>query len=186
GAGCVAAVTGLPEISDGRVNTLHANVHGGLLAKLTEQAHGDALKQNHIEPIDVVVVNLYPFKETVAKDGATEEDIIENIDIGGPTMLRAAAKNHKDVLVVTDPGDYEKIASRLERGDLDEAMRKQLAAKVFRHTAHYDAMIARYFNETTDELFPEDYTVTYEKAQDLRYGENPHQQAAFYEDVQYK
>src|SRR5699024_4884528 len=120
------------------------------------------------------------------KDGATEEDIIENIDIGGPTMLRAAAKNHKDVLVVTDPGDYEKIASRLERGDLDEAMRKQLAAKVFRHTAHYDAMIARYFNETTDELFPEDYTVTYEKAQDLRYGENPHQQAAFYEDVQYK
>jgi len=182
----VEAVTGFPEILDGRVKTLHPNVHGGLLAKRTEQAHVDALKQNDIEPIDVVVVNLYPFKETVAKDGATEEDIIENIDIGGPTMLRAAAKNHKDVLVVTDPGDYEKIASRLERGDLDEAMRKQLAAKVFRHTAHYDAMIARYFNETTDELFPEDYTVTYEKAQDLRYGENPHQQAAFYEDVQYK
>src|SRR5699024_4684689 len=114
----VEAVTGFPEILDGRVKTLHPNVHGGLLAKRTEQAHVDALKQNDIEPIDVVVVNLYPFKETVAKDGATEEDIIENIDIGGPTMLRAAAKNHKDVLVVTDPGDYEKIASRLERGDL--------------------------------------------------------------------
>ena len=146
----------------------------------------EALQENDIDPIDMVVVNLYPFKETVTKQGATEEDIIENIDIGGPTMLRAAAKNFKDVIVVVDPVDYEKIAENLESGGLSEETRKRLAAKVFRHTANYDAMIARYFNETTDEMFPKDYTFTYEKVQDLRYGENPHQQAAFYEDVQYK
>ena len=182
----VETVTGFPEILEGRVKTLHPNVHGGLLAKRDEESHMTALQENEIDLIDIVVVNLYPFKETVTKEGATEEDIIENIDIGGPSMLRAAAKNFKDVIVVVDPADYEMIADNLESGELDEEVRKKLAAKVFRHTANYDAMIARYFNETTDEKFPDDYTVTYEKVQDLRYGENPHQQAAFYEDVQYK
>lgn len=182
----VETVTGFPEILDGRVKTLHPNVHGGLLAKRDQEAHLAALNENNIDPIDLVVVNLYPFKETVTKQGATDEDIIENIDIGGPTMLRAAAKNYKDVIVVVDPTDYEQVASTLQDGELDEGERKKLAAKVFRHTAHYDAMIARYFNETTDEVFPENYTVTYEKVDDLRYGENPHQQAAFYEDVQYE
>src|SRR5690625_1320104 len=181
----VETVTGFPEILEGRVKTLHPKVHGGLLAKREEKSHMEALQENDIDPIDMVVVNLYPFKETVTKQGATEEDIIENIDIGGPTMLRAAAKNFKDVIVVVDPSDYEEVADNLESGGLGEEMRKRLAAKVFRHTANYDAMIARYFNETTDEMFPKDYTVTYEKVQDLRYGENPHQQAAFYEDVQY-
>ncbi|MEI3613793.1 bifunctional phosphoribosylaminoimidazolecarboxamide formyltransferase/IMP cyclohydrolase [Pseudogracilibacillus sp. SO30301A] len=182
----VETVTGFPEILEGRVKTLHPNIHGGLLAKRNEESHMTALQENQIDLIDIVVVNLYPFKETVTKEGATEEDIIENIDIGGPTMLRAAAKNFKDVIVVVDPADYEMIADNLESGELDEETRKKLAAKVFRHTANYDAMIARYFNESTDERFPNDYTVTYEKVQDLRYGENPHQQAAFYEDVQYK
>lgn len=182
----VETVTGFPEILEGRVKTLHPKVHGGLLAKREEKSHMDALQENDIEPIDMVVVNLYPFKETVTKQGATEEDIIENIDIGGPTMLRAAAKNFKDVIVVVDPADYEKVAENLKSGRLSEETRKRLAAKVFRHTANYDAMIARYFNETTDEMFPKDYTFTFEKVQDLRYGENPHQQAAFYEDVQYK
>lgn len=182
----VETVTGFPEILEGRVKTLHPNVHGGLLAKRDEESHMTALQENEIDLIDIVVVNLYPFKETATKEGATEEDIIENIDIGGPSMLRAAAKNFKDVIVVVDPADYEIIADNLESGELDEETRKKLAAKVFRHTANYDAMIARYFNETTDEKLPNDYTVTYEKVQDLRYGENPHQQAAFYEDVQYK
>lgn len=182
----VETVTGFPEILEGRVKTLHPKVHGGLLAKREEKSHMEALQENDIEPIDMVVVNLYPFKETVTKQGATEEDIIENIDIGGPTMLRAAAKNFKDVIVVVDPADYEKVAENLKSGRLSEETRKRLAAKVFRHTANYDAMIARYFNETTDEMFPKDYTFTFEKVQDLRYGENPHQQAAFYEDVQYK
>ncbi len=182
----VETVTGFPEILEGRVKTLHPNVHGGLLAKRYEESHMTALRENEIDLIDIVVVNLYPFKETVTKEGTTEEDIIENIDIGGPSMLRAAAKNFKDVIVVVDPVDYEMIADSLESGELDEETRKKLAAKVFRHTANYDAMIARYFNETTDEKFPYVYTVTYEKVQDLRYGENPHQQAAFYEDVQYK
>ena len=181
----VETVTGFPEILDGRVKTLHPNIHGGLLAKRDNKAHEAALDKNNITPIDMVVVNLYPFKETVTKQGATEDDIIENIDIGGPTMLRAAAKNFKDVIVVVDPKDYDNILNELQTGVLNEESRKTLAAKVFRHTAHYDAMIARYFNETTEIEFPENYTVTYEKVQDLRYGENPHQRAAFYEDVQH-
>ena len=182
----IETITDFPEILDGRVKTLHPHVHGGLLAKRDEAEHVKALKENSIHPIDLVVVNLYPFKETVNKEGATEENIIENIDIGGPTMLRAAAKNFKHVSVVVDPSDYDQVANKLETNTLDEVTRKRLAAKVFRHTAHYDAMIARYFNGATDETFPENYTVTYEKVQDLRYGENPHQRAAFYEDVQYK
>src|SRR5699024_4885113 len=116
--------------------------------------------------------NLYPFKEDVTKADAIEEDIIENIDIGGPSMLRAAAKNGQDVLTLVDPEDYDRIADSLKQGDVDSASRKKLSAKVFRHTANYDAMIANYFNEVTGETFPETTTTTYEKVQDLRYGEN--------------
>lgn len=182
----VDSVTGFPEILDGRVKTLHPSIHGGLLAKRDDGSHIEQLQQNDITPIDLVVVNLYPFKETLAKDGVTDEEIIENIDIGGPTMLRAAAKNFKDVTVIVDPDDYDNIIDTLKRGDIDFDMRKTLAAKVFRHTANYDAMIAGYFNEQTDAGFPENVTFTYEKVQQLRYGENPHQQAAFYKEANAK
>ncbi|OZU87678.1 bifunctional phosphoribosylaminoimidazolecarboxamide formyltransferase/IMP cyclohydrolase [Virgibacillus indicus] len=179
----VDEVTGFPEIMDGRLKTLHPSVHGGLLAKRLNPDHMKQLEENQIETIDMVVVNLYPFKETLEKAGVTKEEIIENIDIGGPTMLRSAAKNFADVAVVVDPTDYETILDNLKEDDLDFAQRRQLAAKVFRHTANYDAMIAAYFQAETDEAFPETYTVTYEKVQNLRYGENPHQEAAFYKNV---
>src|SRR5699024_7120499 len=137
---------------------------------------------NGIHPIDLVVVNLYPFKQTLEKPNVTEEEIIENIDIGGPAMLRASAKNFSSVTVVVDPSDYDSVLHDLKENTLTIGQRKRLAGKVFRHTAHYDAMIARYFTEKTEESFPETYTITYEKVQNLRYGENPHQEAAFYKD----
>ncbi|MGM8364027.1 bifunctional phosphoribosylaminoimidazolecarboxamide formyltransferase/IMP cyclohydrolase [Virgibacillus sp. W0181] len=180
----VDSITDFPEILDGRVKTLHPNVHGGLLAKRDNADHEKQLQENNIDPIDLVVVNLYPFKETLAKLGVSDEEIVENIDIGGPTMLRAAAKNFRDVTVVVDPADYESVLEGLKQQNVNVAKRQQLAAKVFRHTAHYDAMIARYFTEQTRETFPETYTVTYEKVQSLRYGENPHQKAAFYREAQ--
>ncbi|MGM8212081.1 bifunctional phosphoribosylaminoimidazolecarboxamide formyltransferase/IMP cyclohydrolase [Virgibacillus sp. W0430] len=180
----VDQITGFPEILDGRVKTLHPNVHGGLLAKRDNRAHENQLKENKIDPIDLVIVNLYPFKETLAKTGVSDEEIVENIDIGGPTMLRAAAKNFQHVTVIVDPTDYDDVLQALQEDRLSLAKRHQLAAKVFRHTAHYDAMIARYFTEQTEEAYPETYTVTYEKVQTLRYGENPHQDAAFYKEAQ--
>ena len=176
-------VTGFPEIMDGRVKTLHPSVHGGLLAKRSNPNHMKQLEENNIETIDMVVVNLYPFKETLKKIDVSKEEIIENIDIGGPAMLRSAAKNFADVAVVVDPADYGKVIAGLKEKNLDFGQRRQLAAKVFRHTANYDAMIAAYFAAETEEAFPETYTVTYEKVQDLRYGENPHQAAAFYKNV---
>lgn len=176
----VDEVTGFPEILDGRVKTLHPLIHGGLLAKRDDETHQKQLQENKIHPIDVVVVNLYPFKETLMKHGISEDEIIENIDIGGPAMLRASAKNFTDVTVVVDPADYDDVLTTLKNGELSIEFNKQLAAKVYRHTAHYDAMIANYFTEETEEQFPERYTVTYEKVQTLRYGENPHQKAAFY------
>lgn len=175
----VEDVTGSPEILDGRVKTLHPKIHGGLLAKRNNSNHQQQLEDLNIHPIDMVIVNLYPFKQTFDQEGVTEDEIIENIDIGGPTMLRAAAKSFADVTVVVDPADYDSILDSIHEGTLTKVERKELAAKVFRHTAHYDAMIANYF---TDEEFPENYTVTYEKAQTLRYGENPHQTAAFYKN----
>ncbi|MGG4492785.1 bifunctional phosphoribosylaminoimidazolecarboxamide formyltransferase/IMP cyclohydrolase [Brevibacillus reuszeri] len=179
----ISEVTGFPEILDGRVKTLHPNIHSGLLAVRDNEAHQQQLKDLNIETIDLVVVNLYPFKETIAKSDVTYEDAIENIDIGGPTMLRSAAKNHAFVSVVVDAGDYEKVAEEIEaNGDTTLETRRKLAAKVFRHTAAYDALISRYLSEQVGELLPESYTVTYEKAQDLRYGENPHQRAAFYRE----
>lgn len=179
----ISEVTGFPEILDGRVKTLHPNIHSGLLAVRDNEAHQQQLKDLQIETIDLVVVNLYPFKQTIAKPDVTFEEAIENIDIGGPTMLRSAAKNHAFVSVVVDAADYDQVAEEIEaNGDTTLETRRRLAAKVFRHTAAYDALISRYLSEQVGELLPESYTVTYEKAQDLRYGENPHQRAAFYRE----
>ncbi len=178
----ISEVTGFPEILDGRVKTLHPMIHGGLLAMRDSESHQAQLAEHGITPIDLVVVNLYPFKETISKADSTFEDAIENIDIGGPTMLRSAAKNHKDVAVLVDPADYEGVITELkESGQVEVSTRRRLAAKVFRHTAAYDAMISNYLTEAVEEKHPESLTVTFEKKQGLRYGENPHQQAAFYE-----
>jgi phosphoribosylaminoimidazolecarboxamide formyltransferase / IMP cyclohydrolase len=177
----ISEVTGFPEIMDGRVKTLHPKIHGGLLAVRDNETHKQAMQENEIAPIDLVVVNLYPFKETIAKEGVAFSDAIENIDIGGPSMLRSAAKNHAYVTVVVDPKDYETVAGELESaGSVSEETRRRLAAKTFRHTAAYDALIAEYLTAAVEEEHPESFTVTYEKKQDLRYGENPHQKAAFY------
>ncbi|WP_033826850.1 bifunctional phosphoribosylaminoimidazolecarboxamide formyltransferase/IMP cyclohydrolase [Bacillus andreraoultii] len=177
----ISEITNFPEILDGRVKTLHPAIHGGLLAKLEIKDHVDQIEKHEIHPINLVCVNLYPFKETISKPNVTVSDAIENIDIGGPSMLRSAAKNHQHVTVVVDPGDYEIVLSELKAaGQTEFATRRRLAAKVFRHTAAYDALIADYMTNLTGENFPEKLTVTYERKQALRYGENPHQQAAFY------
>ena len=177
----ISEVTGFPEILDGRVKTLHPNIHSGLLAIRDKEEHREALAKHDIEPIDIVVVNLYPFKETIAKPDCTFADAIENIDIGGPSMLRAAAKNHPYVTVVVDPDDYDLVLRELkEKKDVTLETKRRLAAKVFRHTAAYDALIAEYLTEAVGEEEPEHYTVTFERKQRLRYGENPHQSATFY------
>ncbi|MCY0870236.1 MAG: bifunctional phosphoribosylaminoimidazolecarboxamide formyltransferase/IMP cyclohydrolase [Firmicutes bacterium] len=177
----VSAVTGFPEMMDGRVKTLHPAIHGGLLALRDNPEHMRVAAAHGIEMIDMVVVNLYPFAETVARPGVALSEAIEQIDIGGPSMLRSAAKNWASVIVVVDPGDYGWIADRIAAGqEITRDERLRLAAKVFRHTARYDAMIAGYLTDAAGEDWPETYTVSFEKAQDLRYGENPHQQAAFY------
>lgn len=177
----ISDVTNFPEILDGRVKTLHPNIHGGLLAIRDLETHQQQLAENQIEPIDLVIVNLYPFAETIAKPGVTFAEAIENIDIGGPSMLRAAAKNHAYVTVVVDQADYATVLEQIkEQGQVDDETRKRLAAKVFRHTAAYDSLIAQYLTEQVGEKSPEKLTVTFEKVQDLRYGENPHQQASFY------
>ncbi|WP_052329663.1 bifunctional phosphoribosylaminoimidazolecarboxamide formyltransferase/IMP cyclohydrolase [Thermicanus aegyptius] len=177
----ISEVTGFPEILDGRVKTLHPHIHGGLLAKQDNPKHLEELKDLGIQPIGLLVVNLYPFQETIQKPGVSLEEAIENIDIGGPTMLRGAAKNYAHVAVVVDPDDYGRVMEEIrENGQVSDETREKLAAKVFRHTAAYDAHVARYLSERVCEPFPERLTITYEKVQDLRYGENPHQQAAFY------
>lgn len=177
----VSDVTGFPEILEGRVKTLNPFIHGGLLAKFDQEDHQQQLAEHGISPIDLVCVNLYPFQQTIAKPDVTVADAIENIDIGGPTMLRAAAKNHQYVTVVVDPTDYSAVLAELKAsGAVEHETRRRLAAKVFRHTAAYDAMIAEYMTELTGEETPEKMTVTYELKQSLRYGENPHQKAAFY------
>ncbi len=177
----ISDVTGFPEIMDGRVKTLHPAVHSGLLAVRNNQEHKEQMEKLNLDYIDLVAVNLYPFQETIAKPDVTYEDAIENIDIGGPTMLRSAAKNHAFVTVVVDANDYSEIAEQIAvNGDTELETRKRLAAKVFRHTAAYDALISDYLSKKTGDPLPERYTVTYEKVQDLRYGENPHQKAAFY------
>ena len=180
----ISDLTQFPECFDGRVKTLHPNVEGGILAIRDNEKHQKQMAELGISPIDMVVCNLYPFKQTILKPGVSHEEIIENIDIGGPTMIRAAAKNYKFVTVITDPEDYEAVIAELkEKGDTSAATKEMLAAKVFIHTSHYDALIANYFSEKLQIKYPKTLTLTYEKKQDLRYGENPHQSAAFYTSV---
>ncbi|WP_040225036.1 bifunctional phosphoribosylaminoimidazolecarboxamide formyltransferase/IMP cyclohydrolase, partial [Bhargavaea cecembensis] len=177
----VDEVTGFPEILGGRVKTLHPFVHGGLLAKHDDPDHQAELEEHGILPIHIVCVNLYPFKATISKPDVTVEDAIENIDIGGPTMLRASAKNHRYITVLVDSADYPAVLEELKTdGATTLETRRRLAAKVFRHTAAYDALISGYLTDLTGEEFPESVTQTFELKQPLRYGENPHQQAAFY------
>jgi phosphoribosylaminoimidazolecarboxamide formyltransferase/IMP cyclohydrolase len=175
----ISDVTGFPEICDGRVKTLHPKVHGGLLARRDDESHLAALKENQIEFIDMVCVNLYPFRQTIAKPDVTMEDAIENIDIGGPSMLRSAAKNYKDVTVVCDPVDYARIIEEIKAsGNTTVQTRLQLSAKAYTHTAEYDSMIATYMRKAAglnEKLFLE-----FDLVQSLRYGENPHQEAKFY------
>jgi len=179
----ISDVTGFPEILDGRVKTLHPKIHGGLLAVRGLESHLKQMEENGISPIDLVVVNLYPFAQTISKPGVTVEEAIENIDIGGPSMVRSAAKNHRDVTVVVDPADYGRVLEEMKaHGGTTEETRQKLAAKAFGHTAHYDALIAAYFNQLAGVQFPEQLTIPLTKQQALRYGENPHQQAAFYRE----
>ncbi len=178
----VSDITGFPEILDGRVKTLHPMVHGGILARRDLQAHMQELTEKKIEKIDLVAVNLYPFVQTVSKEGVTLEDALENIDIGGPTMIRASAKNFPGVIVVVDPADYPVILEKLQKGDLPLEERKRLAQKAFQHTAIYDTAIAQYLRQGEEGL-PEEMTVAMKKRYGLRYGENPHQTAAFYAEL---
>ncbi len=188
----VADYTGFPEMLDGRVKTLHPKVHGGILARRDFPAHMDALSQHAIPTIDMVVVNLYPFQQTVAKDQCSLEDAIENIDIGGPAMLRSSAKNHKDVVVICDPADYVCVLDELKakQGEVSYETRFALAKKVFAHTAQYDGAITNYLSSLgpdraheTRSAYPDTLNLHFTKVQDMRYGENPHQSAAFYRDV---
>ena len=174
--------TGFPEMLDGRVKTLHPKIHGGILALRDNASHVEDLARNDIEPIDLVVVNLYPFEKTARTAGISLGDVIEMIDVGGPTMVRAAAKNYAHVGVVVDPTDYASVTEEISRdGCLADATRQRLAVKAFRHTAEYDTAVHAYLSRSgNDEGFPERLSVDYVKVQDLRYGENPHQDAAFY------
>lgn len=179
----VSDVTQFQECLDGRVKTLHPSVHAGILAMRDNAEHMKTLEELNIQPIDLLIINLYPFKETVCKKNVSFEDTIEQIDIGGPTMLRAGAKNFRDVAVVTDPDDYDKILAELkEKKEISLETKKYLATKVFEETAYYDSLIAEYFRGQTGKKYPEKLTVALDKAQDLRYGENPHQSACFYRD----
>ena len=181
----VSDVTGFPEMMDGRVKTLHPKIHGGILALRDNPGHLKAMEENGIIGIDLVVVNLYPFQETIKKPNVTREEAIENIDIGGPSMIRAGAKNYKYVTVVVDPTQYDDIIARIEGNTLTEEFRLSLAQKAFLHTAIYDSAIANYLSKEIDgDLFPSIFSPSYIKKQDLRYGENPHQKAAFYANSQ--
>jgi phosphoribosylaminoimidazolecarboxamide formyltransferase/IMP cyclohydrolase len=175
----VSVLTGFPEILDGRVKTLHPAVHGGILARRDVPAHMAALSEHGLVPIDLVVVNLYPFAETIARPGVALDEALEQIDIGGPTLLRAAAKNHPHVLPVVDPADYEAVLDTLREARATPELRRRLAAKAFAHTAAYDATIAAFLAE---DPFPETLPLAFHRAAELRYGENPHQAAALYGD----
>lgn len=188
----VGDYTGFPEMLDGRVKTLHPKIHGGILARRDVPQHTAALEKHGIPPIDMVVVNLYPFQQTVARDACTLEEAIENIDIGGPTMLRSSAKNYKDVVVVCDPGDYACILEEMQTNadKISASTRFALAKKVFAHTAQYDGAITNYLTSlqadqqhATRSAYPQTLNLHIEKVQDMRYGENPHQSAAFYRDM---
>ncbi|MBF0186532.1 MAG: bifunctional phosphoribosylaminoimidazolecarboxamide formyltransferase/IMP cyclohydrolase [Magnetococcales bacterium] len=182
----VSAITGFPEMLDGRVKTLHPIVHGGLLGLRDNPDHQEQMRNHSIDPIDMVVVNLYPFEATVAKEGCTLEEAIENIDIGGPSMLRSAAKNNRSVTVICDPDDYDTVLGEMKEGEgaVTTATNARLARKVFARTAAYDGAISNWLSSLDDDgtpqTFPETVTMQYSKAQEMRYGENPHQKAAFY------
>ena len=182
----VSEHTGFPEMMDGRVKTLHPKIHGGILGR--RGTDDEIMAEHGIDPIDLIVVNLYPFAETIARPDCSLADAIENIDIGGPTMVRAAAKNHNDVAIVVNPSDYDNVISEMnsDNNTLTNATRFDLAVKAFEHTAHYDGMIANYLGKITADsehsLFPSTFNTQYIKTQDMRYGENPHQNAAFYKE----
>ena len=181
----VSDVTGFPEMMDGRVKTLHPKIHGGILSIRDNPAHVAAMEEHGIVGIDLVCVNLYPFRETIAKPGVTMEEAIENIDIGGPSMVRAAAKNYKYVTIVVDPAQYEEIISRMDAGTLDENFRLTLSQKAYLHTGLYDCAIADFLSKKVtagESEMPDVLSMAYTKIQELRYGENPHQKAAFYKD----
>jgi phosphoribosylaminoimidazolecarboxamide formyltransferase/IMP cyclohydrolase len=175
----VSELTGFPEMLDGRIKTLHPAIHGALLARRDLAEHVGALQKHGIAPIDLVAVNLYPFQVTIARQDASLEDALENIDVGGPSMLRSAAKNHESVLAVVDPTDYPLVLELLKKGDIDPATRREFAAKVFAHTADYDAAVAAYLTPK-DEGLPSRIGLAMERVQSLRYGENPAQRAALY------
>ena len=182
--GEVSEMTGFPEMMDGRVKTLHPKVHGGILARRDDAGHVAAMEEHGIPGIDMVVVNLYPFEETVAREGIGREDAVEQIDIGGPSMIRSAAKNHRDVTVVTDPEDYGRVLEAMEQNDggVPEELRRELALKAFGLTARYDGAISRWLHDQqgTEAAYPDSYSFAGAKVSELRYGENPHQKAAFY------
>ncbi len=177
----VSDVTGFPEIMDGRVKTLHPKIHGGILARRNNAGDRAALAQHGIDTIDLVAGNLYPFRETISKPGVTLDDALENIDIGGPSFIRAAAKNFPHVVVVTDPEDYTPVLKALQEGGVSMELRRRLAWKAFQHTAFYDTVIAQYLRGN-DELFPQELTLAYQRQQVLRSGENPHQKGALYRE----
>lgn len=181
----ISELTGFPECLDGRVKTLHPMVHGGLLAVRSNSEHMKQLKELGIEPIDMVIINLYPFKQAILKGNIELEEAIENIDIGGPAMLRAAACNYRDVVVIVDPEDYARVLEEIgTSGDVSLKTRFKLACKVFEYTSNYDTLIAKYFRDKLeDEFFPGTLSLTYEKLQEMRYGENPHQKAVFYKET---
>ena len=182
----VSDYTGFPEIMDGRVKTLHPLIHGGLLGKRDDKKHVEEMKKHGIKPIDMVVVNLYPFEETILKEGVKLDDAIENIDIGGPSMLRSSAKNFQDVAVVVDSDDYEDILAEMEENDgaISYDTKMKLSVKAFKHTARYDSLISKYLESKVEgEGFPSILNLQFEKITDLRYGENPHQKASFYENI---
>lgn len=181
----ISEITGFPECLDGRVKTLDPHIHAGILAMRSNQEHIKQIEALGVTPIDIVVVNLYPFKQTILKEGVALEEAIENIDIGGPTMLRSAAKNYQDVSVIIDPDDYELVLNELKTNKkVSKKTNFYLSSKVFEHTSHYDTLIANYMREQRGaEVLPEIITMTFEKVQDMRYGENPHQKAAFYKEI---
>lgn len=179
----ISEITSFPECLDGRVKTLHPSVHAGLLAMRSNPVHMKQLSDLNINTIDVVIVNLYPFKQTIMKENIEFQEAVENIDIGGPTMLRSAAKNFQDVIVIVDPNDYERVFNELEQGEVSLDTRKYLMYKVYQHTAVYDTMISTYLRKQLGIDFPTQLTLAYEKVEQMRYGENPHQMAASYSEV---
>ncbi len=181
----ISKVTNFPEMLDGRVKTLHPKVHGGILAKRENKEHMSTLKKHDIKTIDLLVCNLYPFEKTIKKENVGIDEVIENIDIGGPTLIRSAAKNYKDVIVVTNKNQYKKVVKKLKnKGNLSISERENLAIEAYSHTAQYDTIISNYLkNRWTDDILPEIQSITMRKKQDMRYGENPHLKGAFYKTI---